>query len=62
MTSAERLEADVKSYAETIEELVGGNCEWFYDQYCDTDDEREEYGDSVLVKKNCNAKGYNERF
>ena len=46
MTSAERLEADVKSYAETIEELVGGNCEWFYDQYCETDDDREEYGDS----------------
>lgn len=45
MTSTEILQQDVKSYAETIEELVSGNCEWFYNDYCD-DDDRDEYSGS----------------
>lgn len=46
MTSKEQLEREVKHYAETLEELVSGDCEWFYNDYCDTDEEREEYADS----------------
>lgn len=46
MTSKEQLERDVKAYVETLEGLVSGNCEWFYNDYCDNEDDREEYSDS----------------
>ena len=46
MTSKEQLERDVKAYVATLEGLVSGDCEWFYNDYCDSDDDREEYGDS----------------
>ena len=45
MTSAERLQADVKSYAETLEQIVRGDCKWFYNQYCNSNDDRDEYAD-----------------
>lgn len=46
MTSKEQLERDVKDYVATLEGLVSGDCEWFYNDYCNTEDDREEYADS----------------